>query len=406
MATLINYYAELGLDRNMSCEELKVELSKLRRKWQTKANAGDTLEARQKAERMMQLIRDASAILQVESERKKYDKDLDKQPQTSGQRTTNENEKDTFLDTSNFSDAELLDRMEEAHDNGKYNTVIAIATQFIEAGKADLKVYRILAFSYAENGESAKSISTLNDMVTAMPDDLDAHFLYAFTMLRLFKNKESEARASIDFLLQNQNPVSPAVAALDVEYYIDCGDFALANAKTEEYRAIVGHDKSFSESIGRAYRQLAESYWEEYGGDIYIDNKENYENWKKYSELSLSVYPDVEYQKLFKSNMKVVGGITLFKENFSGILFSLILGLALTPGGGSSSFVGVLFILAFGFISVFSVVPKWMDHRYDYIGKLPGLYEVARHVAKVVGAIFNAIVWLVKTIIALILSFF
>lgn len=404
MANFVNYYVELGLDRNMSCEELKDALGKLRRKWQTRANSGETLEARQKAERMMQLIRDASAVLLVEAERKKYDKSLDKDPQTAGSATRQQD--DSAINTSFLDDADALDRLQDAYEHGRYNTVFALANNIIASGKADFRVYRLLVLSYAEVENISKAISTLNDMLKVMPENLDAHFLYAFAMLRVFKGKAADARASLDYLIQNENPISARVAALDVEYYLDSGDFALADAKTEEYKAIVGRDKEFTESIGRAYRQLSESYLVEYGGDVYLDSKEDYENWKKYAELSLSVYPDSSYQKQFQNNLKIVGGVTFLKENFSGIIFSLLLGFIWTNGGGSSATLGIAFILMGVYAAVFSFIPKWSLHRYTYTGELPIPNQIARWIAKISGIIVNAIIWFVKTIFALVFSFF
>ena len=401
---MVNYYVELGLDRSLSCDALKTELGKLRRKWQTRANSGETLEARQKAERMMQLIRDASAVLLVEAERKKYDKDLDKDPALSGQTAASGFDNFTPADASQMDEANALDALEEAYNNSKYNTVFAIANKLIASGNAPLRVYRLAASAHVECGNNSQAEKILNNMIKAMPDDIEAHYLYAFFNLRIFSGKVREARDSIDFLLKSEEGASPRVAALDVEYYIDTGDFALAEKKTEEYRPTVGRDRAFTESIGAAYRQHAESFLQEYGGDAYFDDKEQYQNWKKYCELSLSIYPDAGFQSTFNNNMKSVGGIFFVKANFPGILFGLLMGIVLMNGGDSTG-MGALFIAVAIFIGIFSFIPKWMAHRFSYTGHLKGVYEIARYAAKVVGVIFNAIVWIIKTIIQLIFAF-
>lgn len=402
---MVNYYVKLGLDRSLSCDALKTELGKLRRKWQTRANSGETLEARQKAERMMQLIRDASAVLLVEAERKKYDKDLDKDPTLSGQTASGGFDHTTPVDTSRMDEADALDALEDAYNGSKYNTVFALADRLIAAGNAPLRVYRLAASAHAECGNISQAEKVLRDMIKAMPDDVEAHYLNAFFNLRIFNGKTREARESIDFLLKSEEGASARVAALDVEYYIDIGDFALAEKKTEEYRPTVGRDRAFTESIGRAYRQHADSFLQEYGGDAYFDDKEHYTNWKKYCELSLSIYPDAEFQSTFQNNMKNVGGIYFVKANFPGILFALILGSIWVGGGGDVGAIGALFIAVGIFIAIFSFIPKWMAHRFGYTGHLKGVYEIARYAAKVVGVIFNAIVWVIKTIIQLIFAF-
>lgn len=401
---MVNYYAELGLDRGLDIEALKDELAKLRRKWQTRANGAPSLESRQEAERKMELIREASSVLLVKEEKEKYDKKLDKDPvlsnQYSAQTEDNAPAQTDFLDT-----AMAIDALQAAYRQDKYNTVLAIANKLISQGDAPIEAYHYAILTYVECGNLSMADKMIADMMQAMPEEIEAHYIKAVTYLRIFNGRAKDARESIDFLLQSEEGASPRVAALDVEYYIDTNDFALADKKTEDYKTTVGRDKAFTESVGIAYRQHAESFLQEYGGDAYFDSKEQYTNWKKYNELSLSIYPDAAYQSQFQNNLKLVGGITFVKSNFPGILFAFILGGIWAGGSSDVRTIGILFILIGLFITVFSFVPKWMDHRSAYTGHYTGPYEIARYAAKVVGVIFNGLVWLVKTIIRLIFAF-
>ncbi len=397
---MVNYYVELGLDRGLDEEGLKQELAKLRRKWQNRANSANTLEDQHKAENYMKLIREASAILLVKEERAKYDKKLDKDPALSGQQI------DVSEDTSsatpeNFLDQALaLDALEEAYEKSKYNSAIAIANELLKGSDVSERVYRLLALSYIETGRATQAIATMQDMIQALPEDIEARYIAAFFDLILFAGRAREARKHIDWLLQSSEGASARVAALDVEFYIDTGDFEMADAKTAEYQQTVGNDRAFTKSIGRAYRQHADTFCTEYGGDTYFDTKSDFENWKKYNELSLSIYPDAEQQALFKDNLKIVDGVKFTKGNFTGILFSFLLGAILA----GDSF-GFLFMAIGLFIAVFSFVPKWMYHKSNYTGKLEGPYLIAGWCSKVVGVVFNALIWIVKTIFDLILTF-
>lgn len=405
---MVNYYVEFGLDRGSDCEMLKGQLAKLRRKWQNRANSATTLEARQDAEKKMQLIREASAILLVPAEREKYDKELDANPVLSGQQNVQKEEAAPVAQSNVMDDAAAMDVVQDAYDAGRYNTVFVIAEDLIKRGKATNLIYRQLALSYIETDNIPKAIMTMQDMIAAIPEDIEARYWAAFFDLRLFSNRTMEARKHIDWLLQSEEGASARVAALDVEYHIDTGDMELAASKTENYKQTHGMDDVFTKGVSDAYRQHAESNWISYGGDLYFNDKESYESWNKYFQMSLDIHPNREMQEMYQQNKKIVSGVTFIKSNISGILFSLILGFIWAQGGaqGNGTFgLGLVFILAGIYIAVFSFPPKWMYHRSLYTGKLDMLYELAKVISSFVDAIFRGIVWLVKTILRLVFSF-
>lgn len=400
---MVNYYAELGLDRGLDSEALKQELAKLRRKWQNRANAATKLEDQHKAENIVQMIREASDVLLDKDKRAKYDKKLDKDPVLSGQQVESTADEGASATSSILDDAQAIDALEIAYDKSHYNSAIAIANDLIKRGVGGERVYQLLASCYIETGRDNQAITTMQDMIRALPDDIEARYWAAFFDLRLLDGRAREARKHIDWLLQSEEGASARVAALDVEYYIDTKDFALAETKMEEYRKTVGRDIAFTKSVGLAYRQLAESYWSDYGGAVFFDSKEDLQSWKKYQELSLSIYPDSEAQSRFAENLKIVNGITFEKANFPGILFAFILGAIWCSPGTMGP--GIICILLGVFITIFSFVPKWMAHKEGYTGVLGGPYLVARWASKIVGVVFNALIWIIKTIIQLIFSF-
>lgn len=405
---MVNYYVEFGLDRGADCEVLKGQLAKLRRKWQNRANSATTLEARQDAEKKMQLIREASAILLVQAEREKYDKELDANPVLAGQQNVQKEEVVPVVQSNAMDDAAAMDVVQEAYEAGRYNTVFVIAEDLIKRGKATNLIYRQLALSYIEIDNIPKAVMTMQDMITAMPEDIEARYWAAFFDLRLFSNRAMEARKHIDWLLQSEEGASARVAALDVEYHIDTGDMELAATKTENYKQSHGMDDVFTKGVSDAYRQHAESNWTSYGGDLYFNDKQSYESWNKYFQMSLDIHPNREMQEMYQQNKKIVSGVTFIKSNISGILFSWILGFIWANGGaqGNGTFgLGMAFILAGIFITVFSFPPKWMYHRSLYTGKLDVLYELAKIISGLVDRIFRGIVWLVKTILRLVFSF-
>ncbi len=405
---MVNYYVEFGLDRGADCESLKEQLAKLRRKWQNRANSATTLEARQDAEKKMQMIREASAILLVPAEREKFDQELDKNPVLSGQQVDVQEDQAAAPEINILDTAAALDTLEEAYNTGKYNTIQAIAGELIKQGKATERVYRLLALSYIEVDNPGLAIITLQNMIHVMPDDVDARYYAAFFDLRLLSDRAEDARKHIDWLLQSSEGASARVAALDVEYYVDIGDMELAASKTETYKQTHGQDPVFTQGVSEAYRQYAENSCTSYGGDFYFNDKQSYETWSKYYQMSLDLHPDKDLQELFRENKKIVSGVTFIKSNISGILFAFILGGIWAQGGPSSGgtfMLGLAFILAGIYIAVFSFPPKWMEHRSLYTGKLDLPYEIAKVISGLVDKIFRGIVWIVKTIIRLLFSF-
>lgn len=405
---MVNYYVEFDLDRGSDCETLKSQLAKLRRKWQNRANSATTLEARQDAEKKMQLIREASAILLVPAEREKYDKELDSNPVFSGQQEAQKEDAAPVEQSSLLDDAKAMDVVQEAYNAGRYNTVFAIAQDLINRRKATDQVYRLLALSYIETDNIPKAVMTMQDMIAEMPEDVEARYWAAFFDLRLLPNRAMEARKHIDWLLQSEEGASARVAALDVEYHIDTGDMELAEAKTESYKQTHGMNGAFTKGVSDAYRQHAESNWTSYGGDLYFDDKQSYESWNKYFQISLDIHPDKEMQELYQQNKKIVSGVTFVKGNVSGILLALVLGYIWARGGARNNdtfSLGLAFILAGIYIAVFSFPPKWMQHRAQYTGKLDMPYEVAKVLSGLVDTIVRGIVWLVKTFIRLVFSF-
>ena len=406
---MVNYYVELNLDRGMDNDGLKEQLSKMRRKWQSRANSATTLEARQDAEKKMQMIREASAILLVPEEREKYDQKLDENPVFSGQTPDVPEDTTPAPDASFLDTATAMDAIEVAYSSAKYNTLNTLAKALIDRKEANERVYCLLALSYIETDDLNNATSTIQDMIQAMPESIDARYWAAFYNLRLLSNRAEEARKHIDWLLQSDEGASARVAALDVEYHIDTGDLDLAAAKTESYRQSVGHDKAFTRGVGEAYRQYAESNYTSYGGDCYFDDKQSYENWMKYTQLALDIYPDKDIQELFQDNKKIVSGYSFIKSNLTGVLFALILGFIWANGGpkdNSTFLLGFIFILVGIYIAVFSFPPKWMVHRSLYTGKLDPLYEIAKIASNLVNKIFRGFIWLFKAFIRLILSFF
>ena len=137
---MTNYYVELGLDRAASISQLETELKALRKKWTSRASTATSTDKRQKAEKMVDLVREATETLLNEDKKAKYDKQLDKKGGKN--QSAPAAQTDYTPSTSTMDDAALLDALEEFYENGKYNQAISAANRLISNGSADVDVYR------------------------------------------------------------------------------------------------------------------------------------------------------------------------------------------------------------------------------------------------------------------------
>lgn len=400
---MTNYYVELGLDRSASIEELEQQLKALKKRWTSRASSAATTEKRQQAERMVDLIREASETLLVKDKKAKYDKQIDKDPAASNAQPSSQQQTAVNVDSSNMAGAALLDLVEQFYDSSNYNQAIAVARKAIETGNESVGLYRILALCYAERGDESGSFNALQQMIRKYSDDAEAHFCYARLCLQVL-NHVQDAKRSIDWLMENGYGENGAVAALDIEYDIDRGDSNLANQKIDEYLAHNSNDQDFRQTVCRAIAQYADEHkLTEYGGDVYFDTEADMKDWLALYERALQIYPDGSLRKTYDNN-KDFAKKTFLKDNWLGIACGVVYVFA----GFSSPELAIIGIVALALtvgMVYFSLVPNWQLLRYQYTKKLVGGYEVFRIINNIASFIFRWSWAAVKFIFRLIFSF-
>lgn len=379
MAALLNYYAELGLDRGATTEQLDAELKALRKKWISRQNSASETAKRQKAERMVELIREATEVLLDENKRKKYDKELDKK---GSQATATDSEAVyTPASTAGLEGAALLDALEGFYENSQYNQAITAANQLLSSGMVNVDVYRLLILSQLEKGDANGAMRSLSNMTKALPDDPDSLLLAAKVLLRVMVGHEREARPYLDALFEAGYGDNSDVASLDAEYYIDIGDANLAEMKIKNYLANHPNDSSFKSSIADAYIQRASNTCTvEVGGDWYIDSEAQY---KEYESLFLKA-------QAISPNPKVQEHLAAIKKRQlvpnSWISWGMCFLYAIAGFAAESPLAIIVSLLLGVGILYFSLVPEWMVARFEYKGHLCGMYEIVRYIGIVITA--------------------
>lgn len=371
----VNFYAELGLDRAASISELEAQLKALRKKWISRQNAADTSK-RQQAERMVELIRKATETLLDADKKKKYDKELDKRGGKKGSAPVPAQSSDYVpMNTGSLEGAALLDALESYYDDSKYNMAIAAANQALASGMVTVDVFRYLILSYVEKGDANNALRAISNMSSALADDPDCHLFAAKILLRVLDGHERDARAHLDILFDAGYGDHGEVAALDVEYYIDTGDTALAEEKIKAYLSNHGQATQFKADVANAYAQYAEAHYTvEVGGDWYIDSEENFKGFESYVSKAIALSPNGKLSELLKTLKK--------RQMVPGSWISWVSCLAYAWAGFMSGIpvFGLLSLALTVVLFYFSLVPNWMIERYQYHNHLCGLYEVVRYI--------------------------
>ena len=374
---MTNYYVELGLDRSASIETLEQELKALKKKWTSRASSAPNTEKRQQAERMVDLIREASETLLIKDNKAKYDKQLDKDPTAANAQQSYQQQAAPVPVNDNMAGAALVDLVEQFYDSSNYNQAIAAAKKAIATGNGSVELYRIMALCYAERGDNSGAFGALREMISAYPEDANAHFVYARLCLRVLENHESDAKPSIDWLINAGYGEEGPVVALDVEYSIDNNEMSLAESKINQYLEHNKNDKDFRQAVCRAYAQYADRYLTEYGGDVYFDNELNFNNWLATTEKALAIYPDSSIKKNYDQNVSFKKK-TFIKDNWMGILCGFL--YMYGAFGSGNAFLGIVSLLFTIAMIYFSFVPNWQLLRFNYTKHLSGPYEVFRYI--------------------------
>lgn len=371
---MVNYYAELGLDRSLNIPELEKELKALKKKWTTRAGSAPTMERRQEAERMVAMVREASAALLNKDKRAKYDKELDANP-GAAQQTAPTGREDEERRPVPTGDMDLEDLVEEFYNSGNYAQALSVANKAIRNGTATVNVYRMAALCHIERGDNATAFRVLNSMREQYPEDVSAAFAYAKYCIQLIPEYAAEGHKIVQVLMEADGGEDNLLAALDVEYTLMCGDVELAEKKIQNHIDNFGSDRSFCRDVAGAFVRYADSFMTSYGGDTYFDSQTAYESWLAHTNRSLELEEDPDVRKHLNHVKEIVGGRKFLKDNWMGILCAVFYAYV----GFNSHFLLGLLMVALAIAEVyFSIVPRWMLHRYNYTGHLVGVWEVFR----------------------------
>ncbi|MGN0975754.1 MAG: tetratricopeptide repeat protein [Gemmiger sp.] len=365
---MINYYVELGLDPSMDEAALEKALRDMKKKWTARTNAPD-LEKRQKAERMIALLNEASRILCNKSDREDYDRKLNREKNKQTTPTVNTPDATPVMPTGTGT-AALIALVESFYERGQYQQALEAASKALAAGVNDPSLYYTMAMCYAECNDYDRAYQTLNYAVVQSRDP-DLKSMLIRLCLRLF-NMKAQARQLLDEMMHDY-PDTNVLVAYDAEYDLYMGNEATAEAKIADYRQAYPQDRDFLREMAESFTWYADTYITEHAsGGEYIASQEDMDNYLKYCRRANELSPDPKIQeKLQKA--EELNATTFNRDNLGGLVVSLIAAV-----GSIFTIVGpILFGAMFVFLLKFSFIPNWMILRTDYTESYDGPYKVA-----------------------------
>ncbi|MBD8498781.1 tetratricopeptide repeat protein [Paenibacillus arenosi] len=206
-----NFYKELELDPTLPDQELDRSLKDVHRKWQTRINA-PSLERRQEAERMIQLIEAAKPVLLDSTKRKQYDASMlaaqtierhspvessvtyevlsegtahapSTQHGTSYRSANQVNEQ--YEEDEPLTPIEILiEKAAEYTENERYFEAIKIANEAKAIDSNDARVYAELAWAHHGTEQTDKAITEIKRAI-----ELNPYFAGHYYSLSVFYNE-------------------------------------------------------------------------------------------------------------------------------------------------------------------------------------------------------------------------
>lgn len=176
---MTDYYAELGLDRSLTLEELNSELSRTESKWKARRT-----KAPEKATRVLGLIYEAREAFATEASRAEYDRKLDTEESRS--------QGDGQGDSSKSDFAYWRARTAEYSDVGKTDLALAALARALDAPgsqTADASFYTLASSVYLQARDYDRALSSSNEAILLNPSYSFAYYQKGLVHLERSKDR-------------------------------------------------------------------------------------------------------------------------------------------------------------------------------------------------------------------------
>lgn len=300
---MINYYLELELNSALSTEELDQALKKLSMKWRQRVNA-PSLEARQEAERKVQMINEARAILLDAQKRAQYDDQLaHSQPEP-------EPEPDVSIDEESV--AEQLRILQENEQN---RDIIKLLTLAYNSGIRNHEFCWSAGNAWLEEDDLRQAVMWFNRSIEIEPDNRPAVTSLAF--IAEWQEDYESLKIYLDWLVERQYDDSSWIASMRMKYYMKMGQEPMAYSVIQQYIKKNPKDIKFKQDAQGLYFDLIAEMTQDGSS---LEKPDYVAQMLEYARRADELYPcgrskekieiiEKEYRKLSRKDPAQKGGI-------------------------------------------------------------------------------------------------
>lgn len=222
---MVNYYLELELNSALSTAELDQALKKLSMKWRQRVNA-PSLEARQEAERKVQMINEARNILLDEQKRAQYDDQLARTTKETKQVETEKQE--VVLDEETV--AEQLRILQAKEDNIEIIKLINLAYNY---GIGNGEFCWAAGQAWIEVDDLNQAVVWFRRSIGIEPDNYRSYTSLAF--IAEWQEDYGGLKQCLDWLVEHHHDDNSWIAGMRMKYYMKAGEEAAAYGVIQQY---------------------------------------------------------------------------------------------------------------------------------------------------------------------------
>ena len=211
MADFIDYYEQLGLNRNDPVADVQMELNKLESIWKRREISNP-----EKAATTLELVREAKKIFQDENGKEEYDRALDESRQTPVEEDAEAERRERLNhwlgEAQRYYEEGQIDLAREA---------INSASRFVNMDDND-SYYFLLARISFEDGDVKVSLSAINRAIVINPNIIVYYFFRAALYNCLFRSLPDDPATldeSLDYLEKEREALKKAATLSEA-----CGD--------------------------------------------------------------------------------------------------------------------------------------------------------------------------------------
>ncbi len=238
---MINYYVELELNSASNSAELDVALKKLSMKWRQRMNA-PSLDARQEAERKVQMINEARSILLDELKRAQYDDQLART------QSKPDLEPDPEITYNEEAVAEQLRILQESE---QHREIIKLMAMVYNAGYRNHEFCWNAGNSCVEVEDYRQAVMWFQRSIAIEPDNRPAVTSLAF--IAEWQEDYDSLKECLDWLVEHHYANSSWVAGMRVKYHMRMNQEPIAFAVIQQYLNDNPNDKVFRRDAQKVY---------------------------------------------------------------------------------------------------------------------------------------------------------